>query len=68
MCSLKDSQNFFMKSLPLYTSCLLSIPSKVHIVEIEYSQGTCSPTFVVDDFSELFLNPSILLIKYPRSA
>ena len=23
-CSLKDSQNFFMQSLPLYTSCLFS--------------------------------------------
>ena len=25
MCSLKDSQNFFMQSLPLYKSCLFSM-------------------------------------------
>ena len=57
-----------MKSSPLYTSCLYSIPSNVHIVGIEYTQGICPPTFAVNDFSKLFWHPSIILIKDSRSA
>ena len=50
-CSLKDSQNFFIQSLPLYTSCLFSMVLNDDIVDIEKSDGTCSLTFVVDEFS-----------------
>ena len=52
-CSLKDLQNFFIQSFPLYTSCLFSIPPNVHIVEIEYLSGTCSPTFFVGDLFKI---------------
>ena len=38
------------------------------IVDIEKPDGICSPTFVVDEFSVLFLYPSIFSIKHPRSA
>ena len=37
--SLNDSQNFFMQSSPLYTSCWFSIPWNVHIKDIAYLQG-----------------------------
>ena len=65
--SLKDSQNFLIRSSPLYTSYLFSTPSNVHIVNIEYPHGICLPTFVVD-FSELFLRPPTLLMRDSRSA
>ena len=35
---------------------------------IEKPNGICSPTFVVDEFSGLFLHPSIFSIKHSRSA
>ena len=54
VCSLKDSKNFSMHSLPLYTSCLFSILFNVDIVGIEKSDGICSPSFVVDEFSTTF--------------
>ena len=38
------------------------------IVDTEKSDGTCSPTFVVDEFSGLFLHTSIFSIKDSRSA
>ena len=38
------------------------------IVDIEKPDGICSPTFVVDEFSGLFLHPSIFSIKHSRSA
>ena len=38
------------------------------IVDIEKPDETCAPTFVVDDFSGLFLHPSIYSIKYSRTA
>ena len=38
------------------------------IVDIEKPDGTFSLTFVVDEFSELFLRPSIFSIKHSRSA
>ena len=33
------------------------------IADIDYRHGICSPTFVADDFSKLFLHPSIILTK-----
>ena len=67
-CSLKDSQNFFIQSLPLYTSFLFSVLLNDDIVDIKKPDGTCSPTFVVNEFSGLFLHPSIFSIKHSRSA
>ena len=67
-CSLKNSQNFSKQSLPLYTSCLFSMLLDEDIVVIEKSDGICSLTFVVDEFSGLFLHPSIFSIKHLRSA
>ena len=37
---------------------------KDNIVDIEGSDGICSLTFVVDEFSGLFLQPSIFSIKF----
>ena len=38
------------------------------IVDIEKPDGICSLTFVVDEFSGLFLHPSIFSIVHSRSA
>ena len=38
------------------------------IVDIEKPDGICSLTFVVDEFSGLFLHPPIFSIKHLRSA
>ena len=46
--SLENSQNFFMQSLPLYTSCLFSMLLNEDILEIEKPDGIFSFTFVVD--------------------
>ena len=67
MCSLKDSQNFFIQSLPVYTSFLFYMLLNDDIVDIEKSDGICSLTFDVDEFSGLFLHPSIFSIKHSRS-
>ena len=41
---------------------------KKDIVDIEKPDGICSLTFVVDEFSGLFLHPSIFSIIHSRSA
>ena len=66
-CFLKDSQNFFMQSLPLYASCLFSMLLNDNIVEMKKAEGICLPTFSVDDFSGLFIHPSIFSIKHTGS-
>ena len=66
-CSLKDSQTFFMQFLPLDTSCLVSMLLNDDIVDIVKLDGICSPTFVVDELSGLFLNPSVFSVKHWRS-
>ena len=66
-CSLKKSQNFFIKFLPP-TSCLFSILLKEHIVDIEKPDGLCSLAFVVDELPGLFLHPSVFSIIHSRSA
>ena len=38
------------------------------IVDIEKLDGTCSLTVVADEFSGLFLHPSVFSIKHSRSA
>ena len=63
-----DANFFLMQSSPLYTSCLFSMLLNDNIVEIEKLDGKCSPSFVVDEFSGLFLHPSNLPFKHSRSA
>ena len=53
-CCLKDSQNNFMQSLPLYISCLFSMILNDDIVDIEKPDVISSPTFVIDEYSGLF--------------
>ena len=59
VCSFKDSQNLFMQSLPLYTSCFFSMLLNYDSVGIEELDGICSPAFVVDEVLGLFLHPSV---------
>ena len=66
--SLKHSQNCLMESLPLYTRCLFSMVLKEDIVGIEKPNGKCWLTFVVDEFSGLFLHPSVFSNMHSRSA
>ena len=66
--SLKDSQNFFMQSLPQYTSCFFSMLLNYDIVDIEKPDGICFLTFVADEFLALFLHQSIFSIIHSRSA
>ena len=66
--SFEDSWNFFMQSLPLYTSCFFSMSLNNSIADIEKPDGIYSPTFVADYFLALFLHPSIFSIRYSRSA
>ena len=61
MCFLKNSEYLLIKSLPLYTSCLFSMLLNEDIVEIEKSDGICWLTFVLDEYSGLFLHQSFLL-------
>ena len=58
----------FMQSLPLNTSCLFRTPLNDNIVDTEKPDGIYSPTFVADNFSGLFLHPSIFSLKDSRSA
>ena len=67
-CSLKDSQNFLMQSLPLYRSCFVSMLLNDDIVEIERPGTACSLAFVMNEFSGLFLHPSMFFIKYSWSS
>ena len=46
-CSLKNSQDFFMQSLPLYTSCLFSMLLNEEFADIERPDGIC---LVFQDF------------------
>ena len=41
-----------------YKLCLFPIVSKTQIVNIEYPQGICFPTFIAENFSGLFADPS----------
>ena len=67
-CSLKDLQDFFMQSLPLYTSCIFFMFLNENIAIIEKSDGIFLPTFAVDEFSRQFLHPSNFSIRHSRSA
>ena len=67
-CSLKNSQNVFIQSLPLYISWLFSMLLNKDIVDIEKPAGICSLTFVVDEFSGLFWHLPIFYMIHSRSA
>ena len=56
-----------MQSSLLYTSSLFFMSLNGDIVDTKKSDGIWSPLFVVDDFSELFMQPSIFFIKDLRS-
>ena len=68
VCILNNSKNFFISSLPLYTSSIFSMLLKEDTVDIEKHDGICSLTFVEDGFSRLFLHLSIFSIIHSRSA
>ena len=57
-----------MQSLLLFTSCLFSMPLNDDIVDIENLDGICSLTFVIHEFSGIFLHPSIFSIIHSRPA
>ena len=57
-----------MQSLLLYVSCLFSRLLNDDIVDIEKPDGICSPVLFVDEFSGLFLHPSMFSIKHSRYA
>ena len=48
VCSLKDTQNVFIQSLPLYASGLFSMLLDEDIVDNEKRDRICSLTFVVN--------------------
>ena len=50
----------------MYTSCLFSRLLNAHVVDINKSDQICSLAFVLDEFSGLFLHPSIFSIKHLR--
>ena len=71
-CSFKDAKNVFMRSLLLYTSCLFSMSSNVHIVEIGDLDGICSFAFSFVGFIyfflkkfKIFINNTCYLIRSP---
>ena len=68
VCSLKDSQNFIMQSLPLYTSCFFSLFLNVDIVDIEKSDGICSPILLYMTFQDYFYIHQFFSIKHSKSA
>ena len=57
-----------MQSLPLCTSYLFPILLNDDIVHIENLDGIPWLTFIVDEFSGLFLHPSIFSITHSRFA
>ena len=62
-CSFKDSQNFFMQSLPLHTSRLFSMSLNDDIVDIEKPDGIGSLTSFFLIFQDYFYIPSIFSNK-----
>ena len=56
-----------MQSLALHTSWLFSMLLNDDIADIEKPDEACSPTFIVDVLSGLFIHPSIFSIKHSRS-
>ena len=61
-CSLKDSQKFFIQSLPLYMSSLFSMLLNENIADIEKPDGIYLLTFAANEISGLVLHPSVFSI------
>ena len=57
-----------MQSLPLHTSCFVSLFLNEDIVDIEKPDGIYSLALVLDEFSRLCLQPTIFSIIHSRSA
>ena len=55
-----------MQFLCLYTSRLFSMFLNDDIAGIEKYEGICSPAFVENEFSRLFLHQSVFFIKHLR--
>ena len=64
VCSFKDSQNYFMQYLSLYTSFIFSMYSNDCILNIEKCDGKFSLTFVVDELLFRFILIYINLCYY----
>ena len=64
----QDPQNVSMNVLPLHTSYLFSLSLNDDIVDIEKPYRVCSLTFVVEDYSGLFLHPPIFPTEDSRFA
>ena len=60
-------QNVSIQSLPLYTICLFPVFLNDNTVGIKKPDGICSLTYALDEFSGLFLHPSIFSMKRSRS-
>ena len=43
------------------------MPLSDDVVDIEKPDGVCSSSFAVDEFSELFLHPSVFSFEHSRS-
>ena len=68
-CTLKNLQNFFMKSLPLHTSCLYFMLLNEDILDTEKPDGICSLTYRLSIILHLlFLHPKIFSDQYSISA
>ena len=72
---LKDFQNFFIRSFHKSYIMLNFYDFKwwycrlMELMKYWWNiDGICSSTFVVNEFSELFLHPSVFSIKHGRSA
>ena len=55
-CSLKQIQNAFVRSFLQCKIPLFSMLSKNHIGDIEWPQGICSPIFVAEELSGLWVH------------
>ena len=66
--SLKNLQKVFHVTSTMYTSCISHMFLSDSIADIGKSDRICSTTFVMDNFSGLFLYPSVFSIIDSRSA
>ena len=57
----------FFNAIFMYTSCLFSILLNEDIVDIEKPDRICLLSFVLDEFSGLFLHPLIFSIIHSKS-
>ena len=67
VCSLKDSQNVFIQSMPIHT-CFFSILLNYDIANIKKYDEICPLISVMDEILGFFLHPLIFSINHLRSA